>query len=106
MNKLIMSDLAIANLPPGLVQIQFTESIRTLMKENPVVQLVLQQHEDIIFRQSDLLSFFSEIDDDDLTADDHWSAFVRWFAHFFPDQVMIQEITEIGLRKAQVIGKT
>ena len=32
-----------------------------------------------------------------------WSAFVKWMAYFHSDKVMEQEITEIALRRAQVL---
>ena len=32
-----------------------------------------------------------------------WSAFVKWMAYFLSDKVMEQEITEIALRRAQVL---
>ena len=60
--------------------------------------------EDKTFTRADAHLFLEEISGEDISTRDLWLAFVNWVAYFFPDKVMIQEISEVALRRAQPIG--
>ena len=59
--------------------------------------------EDRTITRADAHSFLEEISGEEISTQDLWLAFVNWVAYFFPDEVMKQEISEIALRRAQVI---
>ena len=54
--------------------------------------------------RADASSWLRTIAGDDFSADDLWLAFVNWMAYLFPDRVMKQEIAEIALRRARLLG--
>ena len=37
-------------------------------------------------------------------ANEIWEAFVEWMSYFYDDMVMKQEVSEIALRRAQVLA--
>ena len=41
---------------------------------------------------------------EDFSTSDLWVAFVNWMAHFFSDRIMKEEIAEIALRRARLLG--
>lgn len=54
--------------------------------------------------RADANSWLDAIARDDFSPSDLWTAFVNWMAYFYPDQVMKQEIAEIALRRARLLG--
>ena len=54
--------------------------------------------------RADANSWLEAIAGDDFSPSDLWTAFVNWMAYFFPDRVMKQEIAEIALRRARLLG--
>ena len=41
---------------------------------------------------------------DDYGSNEIWEAFVQWMAYFYDDMVMKQEVSEIALRRAQLLA--
>lgn len=99
-----MNDLAKANLQPGLEEDKFRSAIRSLLQAIPIAENFLKITEDTTLTFADTHSYFKEIAGDQFSANELWLAFVEWMAYFFNDQVMRQEITEIALRRAQILG--
>lgn len=103
-DRTLLNDLAKANLQPGLEEDKFRSAIRSLLKAIPIAENFLKITEDTTLTFADTHSYFKEIAGDQFSANELWLAFVEWMAYFFNDQVMRQEITEIALRRAQILG--
>ena len=103
-DRVLLADLASSNLPPGLEEHEFRDAIRSLLSAIPLAETLLEASEDTTLTRADASSWFETIAGDDLTANDLWIAFVNWMAYFFPDRVMKQEIAEIALRRARLLG--
>jgi len=103
-DRTLLNDLAKANLQPGLEEDKFRSAIRSLLQAIPIAEDFLKITEDTTLTFADTHSYFKEIAGDQFSANELWLAFVEWMAYFFNDQVMRQEITEIALRRAQILG--
>ena len=101
----LLRDLAKANLQPGLEEDEFRSVVRSLLQTIPIAGTLLNTTEDTTLTFADTHSYFEEIADDQVSANDLWIAFVEWMAYFFNDQVMKQERTEIVLRRAQILDQ-
>ena len=104
-DRTLLDDLAKANLQPGLEEDEFRSAIRSLLQTIPIAESFLNTTEDTTLTFADTHSYFKEITGDQCSANELWLAFVEWMAYFFNDQVMRQEITEIALRRAQILGQ-
>ena len=102
-DRTLLNDLAKANLQPGLEEDKFRSAIRSLLQAIPIAENFLKITEDTTLTFADTHSYFKEIAGDQFSANELWLAFVEWMAYFFNDQVMRQEITEIALRRAQIL---
>lgn len=102
-DRLLMQDVARANLPPELSELEFNEEIRTLLAAMPIAKEILAATDDRIFTRTDAHFYLSMKEGEFFTVNDLWLAFVKWMAHFHADKLMEQEITEIALRSAQVL---
>ena len=102
-DRILLDDLARANLQPDLEEDEFQAAIRSLLQTIPIAESLLETTEDTTLTFADTHSYFKEIAGDQFSAKELWLAFVEWMAHFFNDQVMRQEITEIALRRAQIL---
>ena len=102
-DRTLLDDLAKANLQPGLEEDEFRSAIRSLLQTIPIAESFLNTTEDTTLTFADSHSYFKEIAGDQCSANELWLAFVEWMAYFFNDQVMRQEITEIALRRAQIL---
>lgn len=103
-DRTLLNDLARANLQPGLEEDKFRSVIRSLLQAIPIAENFLKITGDTTLTFADTHSYFKEIAGDQVSANELWLAFVEWMAYFFSDQVMKQEITEIALRRAQILG--
>ena len=103
-DHLLLEDLANSNLPPGLEEHEFRDAIRSLLAAMPLAETLLEASEDTTLTRGDASSWLATIAGDDFSTNDLWIAFVNWMAYFFPDQVMKQEIAEVALRRARVLG--
>ncbi|MDE2982704.1 MAG: phospholipase D family protein [Gemmatimonadota bacterium] len=103
-DQILLDDLARSNLPPGLNEGEFRDAIRSLLMAIPLAEDLLTASEDTTLTRSDATSWLEAISGDDFSPNDLWIAFVNWMAHFFSDLVMKQEIAEIALRRARLLG--
>lgn len=103
-HRVLLNDLAIANLPPNLSEDEFAQYIQSLLKNFPLVDEILNEQSDnvVTFRESYI--YFEEFADDDFSAHDLWLAFVNWMTYFFPNDVIEHHITEIALRRARLLA--
>lgn len=102
-DQVLLADLARSNLPPGLEEEEFRDAIRSLLMAIPPAKRLLEASEDMTLTRADASSWLQPISGD-LSPNDLWIAFVNWMAFFFSDQVMKQEIAEIALRRARLLG--
>lgn len=102
-DRILLDDLARANLQSDLEEDEFRSAIRSLLQKIPIAESFLETTEDTTLTFADTHSYFKEIAGDHFSPNELWLAFVEWMAHFFNDQVMRQEITEIALRRAQIL---
>ncbi|MCY3858550.1 MAG: phospholipase D family protein [Gammaproteobacteria bacterium] len=101
--RVLLRDIALADLRPGLDEESFRYSIRALLTAIPTASAILSAPNDELITRADATVYLKSIRTDDFDENDLWLAFVKWMSHFFDDKVMIQEISEIALRKAVVI---
>ena len=104
-DRTLLDDLAKANLQPGFEEDEFRSAIRSLLQTILIAESFLKTTEDTTLTFADTHSYFEEIAGDQFSANELWLAFVEWMAYFFNDQVMRQEITEIALRRAQILDQ-
>ena len=102
-DRLLLADLARSNVQPGLGEDEFRSTIRSLLSAIPIAGVILKSKQDRTFTRADAQSYLEGIAGDRFSATDLWNAFVNWMAYFFPDLVMKQEISEIALRRAQIM---
>ncbi len=103
-DQILLDDLARSNLPPGLDEGGFRDAIRSLLMAIPIAEELLTASEDTKLTRAEATSWLEAISGDDFSPNDLWIAFVNWMAYFFSDRVMKQEIAEIALRRAQLLG--
>ena len=103
-DHVLLVDLASSNLPPGLEEREFQAAIRSLLAAIPLAEALLAASEDTTLTRADANSWLETIAGEDFSTNDLWIAFVNWMAYFFSDRVMKQEIAEIALRRARLLG--
>lgn len=103
-HKVLLRDLANANLPPNLSENEFAQYIQSLLKNFPLVNEILNDQSDIVITFSESYSYFEEFADDDFSSHDLWLAFINWMTYFFPNDVIEHHITEIALRRARLLA--
>ena len=59
--------------------------------------------EDTTLTRLDAMSHLELLADNEYTTHDLWVSFVNWMVCFFPMDVMMQEITEVALRRARLL---
>ena len=99
-DKILLRDLGRSNLQPGLSEEDFRSAIRLLLAEIPLAKNLLDATDDRTITRADAQSYFEAFAGSESTSNDLWTAFVEWMACFFEDQLMKQELAEIGLRRA------
>ena len=102
-DRILLTDLAVSNLQPGLEEDEFRTAVRSLLAVIPIAQTLLNTTEDMTLTRADTQSYLETISRDDFSTNDLWLAFVNWMAYFWSDSVIKQEITELALRRAQAI---
>ncbi len=103
-DRVLLADLASSNLQPGLEEDEFRGAIRSLLAAIPLAETLLEATEDTTLTRADASSWLETVAGDDFSTNDLWIAFVNWMAYFFADRVMKQEIAEIALRRARLLG--
>ena len=101
--RLVVDDIASMNLAPGLAEREFDAAVRDRLEQIEPASAFLAGTGDALLTFKDTYSFFSSLDVEGFSEQDLWRAFIEWMAHFYPDRVMQQSITEIALRRAQHI---
>ena len=102
-DRTLLADLAWCNVPPGLEDQEFRTAIRSLLAAIPIAGIVLNATEDTTLTRADAHYYLEEIAGDEFSTNDLWLAFVNWMVHFFPDQIIKQEIADVALRRANLI---
>lgn len=102
-DQILLNDIAGANLEPGLNKEEFSFAIQKLLSEIPLAKSLLNGEKDMVLTQSDASPFISIDSNSEFTKHDLWQSFVSWMSYYFSDVLIIQEITEIALRRAQII---
>ena len=101
--KILLGDIARANIQPGYDENTFRTLIRSLLGEIPFGREILTENEDVTLTRADAQAYLDSVAAGDFSVDDLWYSFVSWMSYFYSDQVMKQEIAEIALRRAQVL---
>ena len=102
-DRVLLADLARANLQPGSTEDEFRAGIRTLLAGIPIAAPILEATGDITLTRTDVHGYLETLAGEGFSTRDLWMAFVNWMAYFFADRVMKQEIAETALRRAQVL---
>ena len=103
-DEILLQDLARSNLPPGLSEANLRTQVCSLLGDIPLGGAILQAAEDTRLTRLDAMTHLELHADNEYTTDDLWIAFVNWMVYFFPNDVMMQEITEVALRRARLLG--
>ena len=91
----------LASFQPGLDESEFREAVRSALYSIPMVGQFLESPRDNFFSLTEAHSVLRVDVEDQFSVEDRWHSFVQWMAYFYPDRVMIQERTELILRRAQ-----
>ena len=102
-DRMLLADLARANLQLGVGEDEFRAAIRSLLAVIPIAETLLEGTEDMIITRADVNSYLETLAGEEFSTRDLWIAFVNWMAYFFADRVMKQEIAEFALRRAQLL---
>ena len=102
-DEVLLTDVARSNVQPGLGEDEFRLTIRSLLSEISIANDVLSSKADMTFTRADAQSYLEKVVGEQFSVGDLWSAFVNWMVHFFPDSVIKQEISEVALRRAQIV---
>ena len=103
--RALLADIARTNIAPGLDEPDFRQAIRSLLRAIPIAAEFLDSAQDELLTRADASTYLETVTTIDYGSHDLWAAFVHWMSHYFDDMVMRQEISEIALRRAQVLRK-
>ena len=104
-NRTLLADIARSNLSPGLDERDFRQAVRALLRAIPIAATFLESTHDELLTRADAGSYLETVTTVDYGSQDLWAAFVRWMSYYYDDVVMTQEISEIALRRAQLLSK-
>ena len=104
-DRILLADLAGSNVPPGLEPDEFRTAIRSLISTIPIAESLLESNKDSMLTRAEAQSYLETVAGKEFSTNDRWRAFVNWMAFFFSEKVMKQEITEIALRRAEVLAR-
>ena len=104
-NRTLLADIARSNLTPGLDERGFRQAVRALLRAIPIAATFLDSTQDELLTRADASSYLDTVITVDYGSQDLWAAFVRWMSYYYDDVVMTQEISEIALRRAQLLSK-
>jgi len=85
---------------------EFKLAIQKLLSEIPLAKSLLSGDKDMVLTRADALPHIYLASDSKFTKHDLWQSFVSWMSYFFSEILITQEITEVALRRAQVINAT
>ena len=98
--QMLLVDLAMFDLPPGLSEDEFNTVIRSRLETLRISQLLLDSSEDRMLTRAEAQSFLERVSNSDESTGDLWKSFLDWMAFFFSDRLMKQEVAEFALRRA------
>ena len=98
--QLLVVDLAMFDLPPGLSEAEFKTVIRSRLAALPIARALLDTTEDRMLTRAEAQSFLEKAASAEESTDDLWKSFLDWMSHFFSEQLMKQEVAEFALRRA------
>ena len=103
-DRLLLADIARSDISPGLGEQEFRQAVRELLAAIPITRGILSTSEDKLLTRADTDPYFEALVTEDYGANEIWEAFVQWMSYFYDDMVMKQEVSEIALRRAQVLA--
>ena len=103
--RTLLADIARTNIAPGLDEPSFRQAVRSLLRAIPIAAEFLDSAPNELLTRADASSYLETMTTVDYGSHDLWAAFVHWMAYYFDDMVMRQEISEIALRRAQLLRK-
>ena len=103
-NRALLTDVARTDLRPGLEEPAFRDAIRTLLRSIPIAATFLDSTEDELLTRGDASPYLEALTTVDHSSKDLWDALVNWLAYYYDDLVMKQEISEVALRRAQLLS--
>ena len=98
--QMLLVDLAMFDLPPGLSERGFKTVIRSRLEALPISRVLLDASEDRMLTRAEAQSFLERVANPDESTDDLWRSFLDWMSCFFSEQLMKQEVAEFALRRA------
>ena len=101
-SRTLLADIARSNISPGLDERDSREAIRALLRGIPIPTKFLSSTEDELLTRADASPYLETLTTVDYGSQDLWAAFVHWMSYY--DVVMRQEISEISLRRAQLLN--
>ena len=104
-NRTLLADIARSNISPGLDERGFREAIRELLRAIPIAVTFLNSTEDEFLTRADVSPYLETVTTVHYGSQDLWAAFVHWMSYYYDDVVMRQEISEIALRRAQLLSR-
>ncbi len=82
-DRILLDDVASANLPIGLTEWRFEDKIRLLLNAIPVAEELLAAEDDTTLTRADAARWLHAVAGGDFSSNDLWIAFVDWMSHFF-----------------------
>ena len=104
-DRTLLADIARSNLTPGLDEREFREAVRALLRAIPIAATFLELTHDELLSRADAGSYLESVTTAHYGSQDLWVAFVRWMSYYYNDLVMTQEISEVVLRRAQLLSR-
>ena len=106
-DRLLLGDLAGADVPPGLLEEEFRREVRELLRSTAAGQYVLDAEEDSLVTRADLAPSIEHVGSrGGASQEDLWRAFVEWMSYFFAERLMKQPVADVGLRRARLLEPT
>jgi PLD-like domain len=105
-DHILLNDIADAKLPNGLNENEFNITVRSLLYQIPLAKSLLDGEKDMMLKQSDAFPILQLTAGSEYTKFDLWLSFVNWISFFYSDCLITQEVTEIALRRAQILKST
>ena len=105
-NRTLLADIARSDITPDLDEKGFRQAIRVLLRAIPIAATFLDSTHDELLTRADASSYLDTVITVDYGSQDLWTAFVHWMSYYYDDSVMRHEISEIALRRAQLLGKS
>ena len=103
-DRTLLADVARSNIAPGLSEQEFRHAIRDLLAALPIAATILSATEDNQLTLGDANPYLDTLATDYFTSNDIWKAFVQWMSYFYDDMVIKQEVSEVALRRAQLLA--